>query len=460
MMPDDTIVATATPPGVGGIAIVRISGLAAIETADRLFHGKCRLSESQSHRAHYGIIVDPESGERVDSVLVNILRAPHSYTGEDTAEIGCHGGVLNTKKILELALRAGARLAEPGEFTRRAYLNGKMDLTQVEAVADLIHAKTEAARRSSAHQISGLLSDEVRSLRSELIQICSLIEIDLDFAEENLIDIGRQKIMASIQNAKTRLQRLLDTYAFGHLLREGAYVNIVGPPNVGKSSLLNALLKKNRAIVSDVPGTTRDYIEEGIDLDGLPVILRDTAGLRHSDNVIEAMGIELTSEHLNKADLNMLVIDTSLSDTPESSLAADRVRETKVPYLVCLNKIDKSAPARISEIENKFRTNARTVRVSAKTLDGIEELRNEIRSLLAGDVPIDSPMISRLRHKEAIAKSLSFLNTAAVTVDQKLSNEFTSVDVRAAVDSLGEIIGEVTSVDILNNIFANFCIGK
>jgi tRNA modification GTPase len=457
MIPDDTIAAIATPPGVGGIAVVRISGSTAINTAGRIYQGWQSLTESKSHRALFGTIIDPESSERVDSVIVNVFRSPHSYTGEDTVEISCHGGILNSNKILELVLRAGARLAEPGEFTRRAFLNGKMDLTQVEAVADLIHAKTEAARRSSANQVVGLLSDEVKSLRSELIQLCSLIEIDLDFAEENLIDIGRQKILSSIHKAKTRLQKLLETYTFGHLLREGAYVNIVGPPNVGKSSILNALLRKNRAIVSDVPGTTRDYIEEGIDIDGLPVILRDTAGLRESKNTIEAIGIGLTEEHLERADLNMLVVDSSVPDNPESQMAANKVSKTEVPFLVCLNKIDKSDDNRISELEDRFK---RTIRVSAKTFVGIDKLRSEIRSMLACEVPVDSPVISRMRHKEAISKSLSFLNSAEETVKNGLSNEFASVDVRSAVDSLGEIIGEVTSVEVLNNIFSNFCIGK
>lgn len=442
--------------------MVRVCGKDAINLADKIFLGHSKPSECTSHTLHHGFIIDPVSDEKIDNVLIGVMLGNHTYTGLDTLEIYGHGGVLNAKRILDVCIKYGARHAEPGEFTKIAFLNGKMDLSQVEAVADLIHAKTESARRSSMAQFMGNLSHEIDELKNQLIKLCSLLELDLDFGEENLINVNTESVKSQIANVEQQIQKLLSTYHTGHLIREGAKITIIGKPNVGKSSLLNAMLKKNRAIVSDTPGTTRDFIEESIDIKGIPFIFVDTAGIRHSKDFIESQGILSSMELAKSSDLILAIFDGS-SELNEEDYNIIKILEdlnsnqkhVKVLYLA--NKCDK-------DNYDIHRINKNTIynvlEISAKNEIGIENLKNTIGNLFINDFSIESPMITRLRHKDALERSLVSLNNAKDTLSQKISYEFVSLDIKNAIRHLGEIVGEVTGDDVLNNIFSNFCIGK
>jgi tRNA modification GTPase len=462
MIFDETIAAISTPVGAGGVSIVRISGKDALHIADLVFHGKQKPSELQSHTIRYGLFVDPATKEKIDAVLLSIIREPKSYTGLDTVEINCHGGVLNTRRILEIVINHGARLAEPGEFTKISFLNGKMDLSQVEAVADLIHAKTEGARKSSISQLMGSLSSEIADLKSRLLHLCSLLELDLDFAEENLLNIDSSTILGSISEVEFQVRKLLSTYNTGHLIREGARVAILGKPNVGKSSLLNAILMKNRAIVSEIPGTTRDFIEESVDIGGIPFTFVDTAGLRETESQIEKIGIDITREQVENSDLAIFLMDSSEPfDENDKEIVSflNRLRKADLVrnvIFVC-NKTDIKDP---DEDCVRSLINEDFMSISATSNFGIDELKNRIRALFENNVSFDSPMISRLRHKTALEKSLVDLADATAALNNKMSFEFVSFDVRKAISCLSEITGEITTKDILDNVFSGFCIGK
>lgn len=459
---EDTIAAISTPPGLGAVSIVRISGKNSFKIADLLFEGKIKPSSALSHTIHHGYILDPRNNEKIDSVLLSVMREPNTYTGFDSIEINCHGGILNTKKILELVLSQGARLAEPGEFTKLAFLNGKIDLSQVEAVADLIHAKTEGARKASMSQFMGNLKNEITGLREQLIQLCSLLEIDLDFAEENLLEIESRKIKEQITLIENKIKKLLSTYNTGHLIRDGARVSILGKPNVGKSSLLNTLLQKERAIVSHIPGTTRDYIEESIDIHGIPFTFVDTAGIRDTKDDIEIHGIHFSKENIQSSDLIIALFDISNSLDDDDLKVIKIIKEAQyqnntIKTLFVGNKSDLSELYK-KELNSIIKEGFITI--SAKTHKGIDELKSKISSLFLTDISFDSTMISRLRHKIALEKSIESLTTAMTTLDNKISYEFVTLDIKNAIHSLAEIVGEVSSDDVLNNIFSNFCIGK
>lgn len=462
MIFDDTIAAISTPLGIGAVGIVRISGKDSFKIADAVFKGNVIPSDAASHTIHYGFLVDPLSGEKIDTVLVGLMRAPKSYTGLDTVEFNCHGGPYNTKKVLEIILSQGARPAEPGEFTKLAYLNGKIDLSQAEAIADLIHAKTEGARKASMAQFMGNLKDEVSELRKQLIQLCSLLEIDLDFAEENLLAIDSSKINEQLSSVEKQIEKLLSTYQTGHIIRDGAKVTILGKPNVGKSSLLNSLLKKERAIVSNVPGTTRDYIEETLDINGIPFTFVDTAGIRDSTDDIEVHGIHFSKEAILSSDLIIVLFDASkmpdADDQKVMNIVNDAVSQNKsTRSLFVANKRD------LGEMENfgnLLDTSEPLVKISAKLGAGIDDLKARICKLFQKEISFTSPMISRLRHKIALEKSLQSLSIAKSSLSQKLSYEFVALDIRNAISALAEIVGEVTTDEILENIFSKFCIGK
>ncbi|NUM80157.1 tRNA uridine-5-carboxymethylaminomethyl(34) synthesis GTPase MnmE [bacterium] len=462
MIFDDTIAAIATPIGIGGISVIRISGNNAITVADKLFSSSVSLKNVNSHTLHYGKLVDPVSNEAIDQVLISVMREPKTYTGLDTVEVNCHGGILNTQKILDLILRNGARLAEPGEFTKIAFLNGKLDLSQVEAIGDLIHAKTEGARRSSAAQFMGNLSSEIKILREGLINLCSLLELDLDFAEENLLDIKSDPVIKKIEFVEFKILDLLSTYNFGQIVRNGAKVAIIGKPNVGKSSLLNSLLLRNRALVSDIPGTTRDYIEETIDIDGIPFTLIDTAGLRHSEDTVETAGIELTNEILENSDLILLMFDASSELDGNDFSIIKRLKEESTKYkklhiVFIANKIDRP---QISTSHLREVTDSKIIEISAKEKIGIQDLKKHIAKIFSNNLGFNSPVISRQRHKIALEKSLESIQLAKETIKNKMSFEFASIDVHNAISHLGEIVGEIKGNEVLNNIFSNFCIGK
>lgn len=459
---EDTITAISTPLGLGAISIVRITGKNSFKIADSIFAGSAIPSKAVSHSIHYGYLIDPLTREKIDSVLVSIMRSPRTFTGFDSIEINCHGGMVNTKRVLDLVLSQGARLAEPGEFTKLAFLNGKMDLSQVEAVADLLHAKTEGARKASMSQFMGNLKDEISILRNQLIKLCSLLEIDLDFAEENLLAIDSESVKKNLTEIEVRTRNLYSTYQTGHIIREGAKVAILGKPNVGKSSLLNALLKRNRAIVSHIPGTTRDFIEETIDINGIPFTFVDTAGIRDTKDDIEINGIHFSKQNIISSDLIVALFDIS-NDVDEDDIKViglineARINNGKQRVIYVGNKID------LGERINFFKSlkiDDSVVKISAKSHDGIIDLKDAISNIFQMNISIDSPMISRTRHKIALEKSLESLAIARQSLDNNISFEFVAMDIRNAVTSMSEIVGEISNDEVLDNIFANFCIGK
>lgn len=458
---NSTIAAVATPPGEGGIAIIRISGDHAIPIADACFRGKRRLADVSSHTVHYGEFRDT-ANELSDTVLATVFRKPHSYTGEDTVEISCHGGHVGSQKILKAVIDSGARLAAPGEFTERAFLNGRMDLAQAEAVADLIQAKSERAHRIAMAQLEGRLSQLVTGLRDRLLSICSLLELELDFAEEGIELAKRAEIVESIDGAIGQLDRLRRAYRSGKVIREGAKVVLTGRPNAGKSSLLNILLQENRAIVSDVPGTTRDVIEESIIIDGVLFRLVDTAGLRSPEDPIEEEGIRRTDEQLRSADLILCIIDSTavIDRTDEWMSRLQAVAgEHKIHLLRVFNKTDllhssSALPAGKGDED--------ICQISCLSHEGIDSLKKKILALAlpSYDAAVSDLAIHNARQMTAVVNALGSLKSAAETLTQGLSSEFAAVDLRAAMDSLGEIIGLATPDDVLNTIFDRFCIGK
>ena len=463
---EGTIAAIATPLGQGGIAVIRISGKDAIAAAARAFHGKQNLIEAQSHTAHFGECRD-SSGVVIDQVVATVFRAPHSYTGEDTVEISCHGGAFVTKRVLDLILQNGAHLAGPGEFTKRAFLNGRMDLAQAEAVADLIHAQSESSRRSSVDQLEGKLSLSINELRDKLLKICGLLELELDFTEEGLEFIDKNKIIQEICNISEYLKRLIESYEVGKVFRDGVKVVIVGKPNVGKSSLLNRLLDQDRAIVTDIPGTTRDVIEENIIFNGVLFKLVDTAGIRKSPDLVESEGIRRASKEVASADLILMVFDQA-QEINESDIAIlETVREIKSEHsgLVFVeNKADLIGE--VLDVGKRMLLNdvaeSRFLRVSAKTGEGVDSLRKLLfeSSASTGSPFGDITVITSERHKQSLVAAVSKLSFALEELSAGKSNELLAVDLRSALDSLGEIIGVVTSDDVLNHIFGKFCIGK
>ena len=447
---EDTIVALATPPGIGAISIVRISGNQSIKSVDSIFQGKIHLADALSHTIHYGKIFS-DNGNLIDDVLVFIYKKPNSYTGEDSVEISTHGSPLISSKIVELLIKKDVRLAEPGEFTKRAFINNRLDLAQAEAVADIINSRTEASLKGARNQLDGLLSQKVQELRSDLINASSFVELGLDFAEEDIEFINNSELLNRIEKISNEINKLLDTYSFGRVIRDGVNVALVGQPNVGKSSILNYILKESRSIVSKIPGTTRDIIREEVSIDGILFKLFDTAGIRFSEDEIEKEGILRSREAIKNADIVLLIydveqqVDDKILDEVYSLAIKERV-------LIVLNKIDliKTEPA------------TDRICISALTGKGMEGLLNKLKILALGNSVYSerTAVISNLRHYHCLSKALEYLTLAKKSILNKLSGEFISVDLRNAENNLGEIIGMVTTDDILNNIFMSFCIGK
>lgn len=450
-MKEDTIIALATPPGVGAISIIRLSGDDCINIVDIFFKGKSKISEAKTHTVHYGKIVGEEFGV-IDDVLVTIFKSPNSYTGEDSVEISCHGNPFIVQNIINLFLSTDkVRLAEPGEFTKRAFLNNRIDLSQAEAVLDVIHSRTEASFRGARNQLDGLLSQKVDYLRKSIINALSFIELELDFAEEDIEFIDNSELLKKLDEIIIEIDSLLESYNFGKVIRDGVNVALVGKPNVGKSSILNYLLKESRAIVSDIPGTTRDIIREEISIDGILFKLYDTAGLRESQDVVEKEGIYRSREAVKNADIVLFIEDVLQG-------------ESKELYYDLLNYTN---PEKIIKVTNKIDLNSNypltsDIKISAKTGEGIGKLIKKLKEMtFGGDYYTEKTvLVSNLRHYNCLRKSREHLMNAHTSVINKLSGEFISVDLRNATLSLGEIIGEVTSDDVLNNIFMQFCIGK
>lgn len=452
---DDTIAAISTPLGQGGIGIVRLSGADALPIARRLFRpaGPDARRGIESHRLHYGHVVRPDSGARVDEVLLSYMRAPRSYTREDVVEINAHGGIVPLREILLLCLSHGARQAREGEFTLRAFLNGRLDLAQAEAVLDVVRARTDAALRVAVDQLGGHLSRETRSVRHALLRVRAYLEAGIDFPDE---EFPEEDVAAGLSAAERHVARLLEEAARGMIYRQGVRVTIVGRPNVGKSSLLNRLLRHDRAIVTSVPGTTRDTLEETVDLGGIPLVLVDTAGFTASDDAVERLGVERSRRSIECADLVLLVVDGSVPPDPGDREIADVVGER--PAIVVRNKSDLPC----ADAYEGILPSAPRVSLSALTGEGLGDLEALVQgTVLGGGVAAgDGQAVSSPRHRDALERAHAAVRAAQRALAERLGAEFVAVDVAEAIDCLGEITGETAGDDLLETIFGSFCIGK
>ncbi|SMC00192.1 tRNA modification GTPase trmE [Thermanaeromonas toyohensis ToBE] len=459
-MLEDTIAAIATPLGEGGIGIIRLSGPEAIQIAARVFRPKRgpSLEETCTHRVRLGLALDPKTGEVVDEVLALVMRAPRSYTAEDVVELHCHGGPLACARVLEAVLKAGARLAEPGEFTRRAYLNGRLDLAQAEAVLNIIRARSRAGLAAAVNQLEGGLSKKVKEIKDEITGVLASIEASLDFPEE-VGDPGREE-KERLNKAREALKRLLSTWEEGKILSQGIKITLVGRPNVGKSSLLNAFLKEERAIVSDIPGTTRDTIKEILQLGGFPCELVDTAGWRQAADGLEELGIARSRAAAAAADLVLLVVDLTVGVTQEDTEIAESLRDK--PLIVVGNKVDAVLEVDAGSLE-RLAGSCPWVAVSAKTGEGLEELGRKIRDLILSGRALrgpGEPLLLRERHKVALERALEHVEDALRGWSEGIPWDLVSVDLQGAWEALGEITGETAREEILDRIFSEFCLGK
>ncbi|WP_127587556.1 tRNA uridine-5-carboxymethylaminomethyl(34) synthesis GTPase MnmE [Paenibacillus koleovorans] len=455
----DTIGAISTPLGEGGISVIRVSGPDSVEAVGRLFHSKTKLNDAATHTVHYGFVKDPATGEKVEEVLVTLMLAPRSFTMEDVVEVSCHGGLISVKKVLELILDQGVRLAEPGEFTKRAYLNGRIDLTQAEAVIDLIRAKSDRAFKVALKQVEGTLSRQVKDLRHSLVELMAHIEVNIDYPEHDVEELTSNYIRERSHQAIEHIDRLLKTAGQGKVLREGIVTAIVGRPNVGKSSLLNALAQENKAIVTDIPGTTRDIVEEIVNVNGIPLRLLDTAGLRETDDVVEQIGVEKSRNALSDADLIILVLNRNepLHDDERELLAQIAGRQS----LVVLNKTD--LPAELEEsVVQQFVPVERIVRMSVKEELGMDDLEAAIGVLFfSGQVEgNDLTYVSNVRHIHLLKKARRSLEDAIQASETFVPIDLIQIDVRGAWESLGEMIGDSVGESLIDQIFSQFCLGK
>jgi len=457
---EDTVAAIATPFGESGIGIVRISGSLAESIAKNLFRFKKNSRRFSSHCLHYGEIVEPESGIPVDEVLLVLMRGPRTYTREDCLEIHCHGGYLVLQKVLELVLRSGARLAQPGEFTRRAYFNGRIDLTQAEAVVDLIRSKTMMSLEIANQQLRGLLHDELCGMKQKLIDVLTLIEAHIDFPEEDLEPMSREFLRETLEALAKKTHDMVASYEEGRIFREGISCAIIGKANVGKSSLLNILLREDRAIVTPIPGTTRDAIEEVLNIREIPVRLVDTAGLRRTVDPIEMEGVRRTRQRVADSDLILLVLDGSQPLSHEDTEILCEVETRK--KVIVVNKRDLPLSISIDQIR-KFSEKDPAIFISALENTGIDELKETIyRSLIQKNQRISPEyvIVANVRHKDALSRAGESIIAALKGVEEGASHEFIAFEVRSALEAIGEIIGETTHEDVLNRIFQQFCIGK
>lgn len=458
MYKEDTIAAIATPPGEGAIGIIRVSGPDAERIAGEIFRRPDgRMAALRSHRLHHGTIVNPQTGEPIDEVLVAFMRRPRSYTGEDVLEIHAHGSPQILREVLALLLSRGARQAEPGEFTKRAFLNGRLDLAQAEAVLDLIRSRTPAAGRVALGQARGHLSRWVSELREALIEILVQVEAAIDFPEEELELLRREELSERIDALLQRVRGLIRSYEWGKLFREGARVGIVGRPNVGKSSLFNALLGEERVIVTPEPGTTRDVIEESIDLEGLPVVLWDTAGIRATPDHVERIGVEFSMRTLGEAEALLLVLDGSSRLQEEDWVVRDLTRDRR--RLIAVNKSDMKLALTPEEL-GLFADGSPPLFVSAKTGENLGRLRSALRELLLGADSQPQVVITNLRHRAALQRAAEHLEHSRESAACGLAPEFLAADLQEAKNALEEIVGKITSEDVLERIFSEFCIGK
>ena len=455
--PEDTIAAVSTPPGEGAIGIVRLSGPDALRIAAAVFHSSSGLDIRTARRRVCHGEIRADDGEPLDEVLLHVMRAPHSDTREDVVEINAHGGAGPLQAILELVLRNGARLAEPGEFTQRAFLNGRIDLVQAEAVIDRIRARTRAGLRAANAASSGALSKAIAGMREPLLQALARIEAAVDFPEEDLPELVTPELQTTLTAIAARMDTLLQTSDAGRLYREGAAVTIAGRPNVGKSSLFNALLRDARAIVTARPGTTRDLLEEVITIQGIPVRLSDTAGLRHSDDEVERIGVDIARTALSAADAVLFVVEATDPITPEDEALAADLHALDVPVFLVVNKTDLNPAPALGRWGDGF---AATCLVSAQSGNGLHELEAALAKQLLGGVTMNPSdvLLNRVHQRDSLRRAHQALTH--LLADFGASPEFLSIDLRDALAALGEITGETTAEDVLERIFASFCIGK
>lgn len=451
----DTIVALSTAPGLAAIAVIRLSGNAATAITDSIFKGK-KLSEAQSHTLHFGTLED--DGKKVDEVVVSLYKSPASYTGEDVVEISCHGSPFIQQQILSLLIQKGARLAKPGEFTLRAFLNGKLDLSQAEAVADLIAAQTQGAHDIALQQMRGGYSSELKNLRYELIHFASLIELELDFSEEDVEFAERAHMFKLIEKIHTVLNKLIKSFELGNVIKNGVTAVIAGRPNAGKSTLLNALLNEERAIVSEIPGTTRDTIEEELNIHGITFRLIDTAGIREATDEIEKLGVDRTLQKIHQSALLLYVFDMHALSKDELETDLSRFKKGNYKFLLVANKMDKGVSAQhLNNLDAYY--NVQIVSSLEKT--NIEDLKQAMFKAIAGEeIHMHDPVVSNIRHLEALQKTKETLDEVVSSIQNTESGEFTALHIRHALNYLGEITGEVTNEHLLDDIFRNFCIGK
>ena len=459
MFIDDTIAAIATAPGEGGIGIIRISGEKSLQVAQSIFKSKSgkMIKDYNARTLIYGTVVDNE--KVIDEVLVAYMKGPNSYTAEDVIEINCHGGFISVKKILELILSKGVRLAEAGEFTKRAFLNGRIDLSQAEAIIDVIKSKTDMAHEVAQSQLEGSLAKKIKDLRMNVTEVLSHLEVSIDFAEEDVEEITYQTLEEKALELRNEIKKLYDTAESGKILRDGLKTVIVGKPNVGKSSLLNSILGENRAIVTDIAGTTRDVIEEFVNIKGIPLKIVDTAGIRETEDVVEKIGVEKSRESFSTADLVIMVLDASRKLSEEDMEILESLKNKKT--IVLLNKMDLEPQIELEKIE-EFVNSEDIIKISALKHQGIEELQDKIEAMVYhGSVKNSSNlMITNSRHKDALFKAYESINDAISAIEQRMPYDFIEVDFKNIWDYLGYINGDTVREDLLDTIFADFCIGK
>ncbi len=457
-MKQDTIAAIATGMTNSGIGIIRVSGEEAFSIIDKIYRSKGNkiLSKEKSHTIHYGYIYDGE--DMVDEVLVSVMRAPRTYTGENTVEINCHGGLFIVQKVLEVVLKYGARMAEPGEFSKRGFLNGKMDLSKAEAVMDLIHSKSEYAYKNSLNQLKGNLFAKIKECREKLIYEIAFIESALDDPEHIDINGYSEKLKITVKELEKIIGKLIDSSMNGKIIKEGIKTVIVGKPNAGKSSLLNVLLGEERAIVTDIEGTTRDVLEESVNLGGIKLVIMDTAGIRDTEDIVEKIGVEKAKDHVKNADFIMYVVDSSKPLDENDNEIFQMLKDKK--SLVLLNKMDLNTV--VTEDEIKRKTESEVISISAKENIGIDVLTEKIKNMfLHGEIDFNEDiMITNLRHKNLLEEALESLKMVEQSIENNMPEDFYSIDLMSAYAALGYIIGEEVEEDLVDEIFSKFCMGK
>lgn len=458
-MENDTIAAISTPIGEGAIAIVRLSGPEAIRICDKIYRGSKPLVAVDSHTIHYGKIIDPQTGKTAEEVMVTVMRAPKTFTREDVVEINCHGGLVSVNRVLELVLNAGARLAEPGEFTKRAFLNGRIDLSQAEAVMDLIRAKTDRAMGVALDQMEGRLSKLVRNLRQTLLEIIASVEVNIDYPEYDAEEVTHDLLIRQASDVKAAIESLLETARQGKILREGLSTAIIGRPNVGKSSLLNTLVHESKAIVTDIPGTTRDIIEEYVNVRGVPLRLIDTAGIRETEDIVERIGVERSRKALKEADLVLLLLNNSEPLTEEDKRLFEAIEG--MDAIIIVNKTDLPAALPLDEV--KQLANGRPViTTSLINEEGIEQLEEAIAKLFfqTGIESRDLTYVTNARHIALLNQALQSINDAIDAVQAGLPIDMAQIDIRKTWELLGEIVGDTVSESLIDQLFSQFCLGK